>query len=54
MARMNGTLHYVFGGTDTEDREQVREIVENSKNQIMSYWHHTELSLQVLILKEDR
>ena len=24
-------LHYVFGGTDTEDREQVREIVEKSK-----------------------
>ena len=31
VSRMNGTLHYVFGGTDTEDREQVREIVENSK-----------------------
>ena len=31
VSRMNGTLHYVYGGTDTEDREQVREIVENSK-----------------------
>ena len=31
VGRMNGTLHYVHGGTDTEDRETVREIVENSK-----------------------
>lgn len=31
VSRMNGTLHYVYGGTDTEDREQVREIVEKSK-----------------------
>ena len=31
VSRINGTLHYVYGGTDTEDREQVREIVENSK-----------------------
>jgi len=31
VSRMNGTLHYVYGGTDTEDRENVREIVENSK-----------------------
>ena len=31
VSRMNGTLHYVYGGTDTEDREQVREIVESSK-----------------------
>jgi superfamily II DNA or RNA helicase len=28
---MKGTLHYVHGATDTEDRESVREIVENSK-----------------------
>jgi superfamily II DNA or RNA helicase len=31
VSRMNGTLHYVHGATDTEDREAVREIVENSK-----------------------
>jgi len=31
VSRMNGTLHYVHGATDTEDRESVREIVENSK-----------------------
>lgn len=31
VGRMNGVLHYVNGSTDTEDREQVREIVENSK-----------------------
>ena len=28
---MGGNLHYVYGGTDTEDRESVREIVEQSK-----------------------
>ena len=28
---MGGNLHYVYGGTDTEDRESVREIVENNK-----------------------
>ena len=28
---MGGNLHYVYGGTDTEDREDVREIVEKSK-----------------------
>ena len=28
---MGGNLHYVYGGTDTEDREHVREIVENNK-----------------------
>ena len=28
---MGGNLHYVYGGTDTEDREVVREIVEKSK-----------------------
>ena len=28
---MGGNLHYVYGGTDTEDREAVREIVENNK-----------------------
>jgi len=31
VSRMKGTLHYVHGATDTEDRESVREIVENSK-----------------------
>ena len=29
---MGGNLHYVYGGTDTEDREAVREIVENNKD----------------------
>ena len=28
---MGGNLHYVYGGTDTEDREAVREIVEKNK-----------------------
>ena len=28
---MGGNLHYVYGGTDTEDRESVREIVEKNK-----------------------
>ena len=28
---MGGNLHYVYGGTDTEDRESVREIVEQAK-----------------------
>ena len=28
---IGGNLHYVYGGTDTEDREDVREIVEKSK-----------------------
>ena len=28
---MGGNLHYVYGGTDTEDREAVREIVEQNK-----------------------
>ena len=31
VSRMNGTLHYVYGGTDTEDRETVREIVDNPR-----------------------
>jgi len=30
-ADMGGNLHYVYGGTDTEDRESVREIVERNK-----------------------
>ena len=33
---MGGNLHYVYGGTDTEDREVVREIVET-----VSYTHLT-------------
>lgn len=28
-------LHYVFGGTDTEDRENVREVVEQSNNSVI-------------------
>lgn len=28
-------LHYVFGGTDTDDREKVREIVEKSKESVI-------------------
>ena len=30
--RLGENLHYVYGGTDTEDREAVREIVEKAKN----------------------
>jgi superfamily II DNA or RNA helicase len=28
-------LHYVYGGTDTEDRESVREVVEKSKDSVI-------------------
>jgi len=28
-------LHYVYGGTDTDDREKVREIVEKSKESVI-------------------
>ena len=28
-------LHYVYGGTDTEDRESVRELVENAKESVI-------------------
>ena len=28
-------LHYVYGGTDTEDREKVRELVEKSKDSVI-------------------
>ena len=28
-------LHYVYGGTDTEDRETVRELVEKSKDSVI-------------------
>ena len=28
-------LHYVYGGTDTEDRETVREVVEKSNNSVI-------------------
>jgi superfamily II DNA or RNA helicase len=28
-------LHYVYGGTDTEDREIVREVVEKSNNSVI-------------------
>ena len=30
--RLGDNIHYVYGGTDTEDREAVREIVEKAKN----------------------
>ena len=30
--RLGKNLHYVYGGTDTEDREAVREIVEKAEN----------------------
>ena len=30
--RLGENLHYVYGGTDTEDREAIREIVEKAKN----------------------
>ena len=30
--RLDKNLHYVYGGTDTEDREAVREIVEKAEN----------------------
>ncbi len=28
-------LHYVYGGTDTEDRESVRELVEKAKESVI-------------------
>ena len=28
-------LHYVYGGTDTEDREKVRELVEKSSDNVI-------------------
>jgi superfamily II DNA or RNA helicase len=31
VSRQKGTLHYVHGATDTEDREAVRTIVENAR-----------------------
>ena len=33
--RIPKSLHYVYGGTDTEDREMVREIVETKKNDVI-------------------
>jgi len=35
VARNKGTLHYVHGATDTEDRESVREIVEKGTNNVI-------------------
>ena len=35
VTRRKGTLHYVNGGTDVEDREAVREIVERSNNNVI-------------------
>ena len=35
VARNKGTLHYVHGATDTEDRESVREIVERGTNNVI-------------------
>jgi len=33
--RLGKKLHYVYGGTDTEDREQVRELVEKAKDSVI-------------------
>ena len=33
--RLGDKLHYVYGGTDTEDRETVREVVEKSNNSVI-------------------
>ena len=33
--RLGEKLHYVYGGTDTEDREQVRELVEKAKESVI-------------------
>ena len=33
--RVSGVLHYVYGETDTEDREKVREIVEKSDDNVI-------------------
>jgi superfamily II DNA or RNA helicase len=33
--RLGKKLHYVYGGTDTEDREQVRELVEKAKESVI-------------------
>ena len=33
--RISGVLHYVYGDTDTEDREKVREIVERSDDNVI-------------------
>tara|TARA_B100002019_G_scaffold251400_1_gene231762 strand:- start:2492 stop:3904 length:1413 start_codon:yes stop_codon:yes gene_type:complete len=33
--RISGVLHYVYGETDTEDREKVREIVEKSDDNVI-------------------
>ena len=35
VSRNKGTLHYVHGATDTEDRESVREIVEKGTNNVI-------------------
>ena len=34
-SRLPKQLHYVYGGTDTEDREKVREIVENAEDNVI-------------------
>ena len=34
-SRLQKQLHYVYGGTDTEDREKVRGIVEDSNNNVI-------------------
>jgi len=34
-SRIPKQLHYVYGGTDTEDREKVREIVENAQDNVI-------------------
>jgi superfamily II DNA or RNA helicase len=35
MKRLDGKLHYVYGGTDTKDRENVREIVEKANDNVI-------------------
>ena len=39
-------LHYVFGGTDTEDREKVRELVEKSNDSVILASYGTSLRYQ--------
>jgi superfamily II DNA or RNA helicase len=33
--RLGDKLHYVFGGTDVEDRENVREVVEKASDNVI-------------------
>ena len=45
-------LHYVYGGTDTSDREEIRGIVEKSPR-MMSYYRHTTFSTGINIKRID-